>query len=106
MPLSNDSARKTAPCQPDNNLDVDSTAQLQLIDLGRLHQGDGGEAAKLFKAAKEDGVFYVDLRDQPFMGMIDTVDDIFALSKELFSLSKEEKMEYDIDELGALKLNG
>ncbi len=40
------------------------------------------------------------------MAVIDTVDDVFALSKDLFSLSEEEKMKYDVDELDALKLNG
>ena len=82
------------------------TAHILTIDIGRLHDGDKEEAAKLLKAAKEDGLFYLDLEDQRFMGIIDTVDKVFALSKELFDLSEEEKMEYDIDKLSKLKLNG
>ena len=81
-------------------------AHILTIDIGRLYDGDKEEAAKLLEAAKEDGVFYLDLEDQRFMRVIDTVDKVFALSKELFDLSEDEKMEYDIDKLSKLKLNG
>jgi len=81
-------------------------AQLLTINTKRLHQGDKEEAARLFQAAKEDGVFYLDLQDWCCTEVIDTADEVFAFSKKLFSLSEEEKMKYDIDELGKLKLNG
>ena len=87
-------------------MELEPVAQLLTIDLGRLHAGDEKEAAKLFKAAKEDGILHLDLQDRRFMAVIDAVDDVFALSKDLFSLREEEKMKYDVDELGALKLNG
>ena len=82
------------------------TAHILTIDIGRLHNGDKEEASKLLNAAKKDGIFYLDLENQLFMGVIDTLDKVFALSKELFDLSEEEKMEYDIDKLSKLKLNG
>ena len=91
---------------PHDNVEICPVAQLQTIDAGRLHEGDATEAAKLFKASKEAGVFYLNLRDHRFMEMIDTVDEVFALSNELFNLNEEEKMRYDIDKIGHLKLNG
>ncbi len=106
MPLSKHSTQGTTSHPPDSNIELGPVAQLLTIDVGRLHEGDKEEAAKLFKAAKEDGIFYLDLQDRRSMAVIDTVDDVFALSKDLFSLSEEEKMKYDIDELDALKLNG
>ena len=83
-----------------------SVAQLLTIDVCRLQQGDEEEAARLFKASKEDGAFYLDFSDQRSMRMMDTVDKIFALSKDLFDLSVKEKIEYDVDLRGALKLDG
>ena len=81
-------------------------AELQTIDAGRLREGDTLEATKLFEAAKKDGIFYLNLRDSSFAGIIDTVDKVITLSNALFSLKEEEKMDYDIDKLGHLKLNG
>ena len=92
-----------APHENDESLSV---AQLLTIDVYRLQQGDEEEAAKLFKASKEDGAFYLDFSDQRRMKMMEMVGQIFALSKDLFDLSLEEKMEYDVDLRGALKLNG
>lgn len=87
-------------------METDLVAQLLTIDIGRLVEGDKQEAAKLLKAAKEDGIFYLEFQDRRFVDMIDLVDEIFALSKELFNLSEEDKMQYDVDKLGPLKLNG
>ena len=81
-------------------------AQLPVIDVCRLQQGEEEEAIKLFKASKEDGVFYLDFSNQMGMGMMKMVDGIFALSKDVFDMSVEDKMEYDVDLRGALKLNG
>ena len=89
-----------------NEAEVSPVAHLHTINIGSLYEGDKEEAAKLFQAAREDGVFYLNLQDRRFAGMVDTVDDIFALSKDLFNLSEEEKMKFDIDKLGKLKLDG
>ena len=95
------SAMAQAPHENDESLSV---AQLLTIDVYRLQQGEEEEAAKLLKASKEDGAFYLDFSDQ--RGMMAMVSQIFALSKDVFDLSLEEKMEYDVDLRGALKLNG
>ena len=81
-------------------------AQLLTIDVSRLQEGDEAEAAKLFNASKEDGAFYLNFADRKYINLIETVECIFTLAKELFHLSEEEKMKYDIDLLGKLKLNG
>ena len=81
-------------------------AELQTIDIGRLYREDKEEDANLFQASRDAGIFYLDLRHQPFLDMKDLVEDVFALSKDLFSLSEEEKAKYDIDTLGFLKMNG
>ncbi|KAL8799655.1 MAG: hypothetical protein Q9182_005725 [Xanthomendoza sp. 2 TL-2023] len=81
-------------------------AHLLTIDAGRLKNGDPEEATKLFRAAKEDGVFYLDFQHSSDANVLSDVDGLFAFAEELFNLSEEEKLQYDIDNLGELKLNG
>ncbi len=90
----------------DVNMDLCPVAQLSTIKLAGLQQGDGEEAEKLFRSAREDGFFYLNFQDSAFEGMINLAEDIFTISKDLFNLENEEKMEYDVDKLGNLKLNG
>ena len=104
--LSDDPNQKAGSYPRRDNVEIYPVAELHTIDAGRLHEGDTTEAAKLFKAAKEDGIFYLNLQDRHFVGIIDTVDEVFALSNALFSLNEEEKIGFDIDKLGYLKLNG
>lgn len=105
-PLSNDSKIRTASHSYDESRKIGNIAQLLTINPNRLQQGDKEEASRLSQAAKEHGIFYLDLQDWCCTEVIDTADEIFAFSKKLFSLSEEEKMKYDIDGLGKLKLNG
>ncbi|GME42125.1 hypothetical protein MMC12_006235 [Neofusicoccum parvum] len=84
-------------------------ANIKEISLELLKNGDEAEAAKLFHACNEDGVFYLNLRN--FDGtdghLLRTSSDIYQLSKELFDLAEDEKMKYDIDLFGGdMKLNG
>ncbi len=105
-PLSNGPTQKTMAHLPHGSSEPIPVAKLLTIDVSRLQEGDEAEAAKLFKASKEDGAFYLDFADRKCVKMVETVESICALSKELFHLSEEEKMKYDIDLLGKLKLNG
>ena len=89
-----------------NQGEVSLVAQLHTIDIGRLYQGDTEEAARLLRAALEDGVFYLNLQDGRFAGMMDTINEVLALSKELFELSEEEKMKFDVDKFGKHYLDG
>ncbi|KAF7169968.1 hypothetical protein CNMCM5623_002492 [Aspergillus felis] len=79
-----------------------STAPLRVINFRNLLH----KVEKLALAAKEDGIFYIDFTghaSSPFSGL---VDEIYSLSRSLFDLSIEEKMRYDVDKMGMLKLNG
>lgn len=87
-------------------MEIAPIAQLLTIDIGRLQEGDKEEGVKLFKAANKDGIFYLDFQNEPFIEVNDAIDEVFALSKQLFNLSEEEKMKYDVDKLSKLKLNG
>ena len=89
-----------------DNSQITPIAQLKTIHVGRLFEGDKEESSKLFQAVKDDGVFYLDLQSPQIQGIMDRVDEIFAFSKDLFSLNEEEKLEYDIDKLSRLKMNG
>lgn len=85
---------------------LDPIAQPLTIHLGRLHEGNAEEATKLFKAACENGFFYLDFKAPLFVKILDAADDVFSLAKDIFDLTEEEKLRYDIDKLGKLKLNG
>lgn len=85
-----------------------STAQIHEISLERLQSNDKAESLKLLLACMEDGVFYLSLRDHkdedgPLLSMST---DVFNLSKKLFKLSLDEKMEHDIDKFGGMRTNG
>ena len=81
-------------------------AELLTVDVSRLQEEDEAEAAKVFQASMENGAFYLDFSGPKGLKITEAVADVFALSKELFRLSTQEKMTYDIDLLGKLKLNG
>ena len=105
-PLSNYPTQNSMSDLLSNKAEVGPVAHLHTINIGSLYEGDKEEAAKLFQAARENGVFYLNLQDPRFVRIVNTVDDIFALSKDLFTLSEEEKMKFDVDKLGRLKLDG
>ena len=80
-------------------------AELKTISFERLREGDDVEVAKLFETCCKDGIFYLDmLGTQP--NISETVDDIFALERELFDMPEDELMQYDIDKISPRKLNG
>ena len=98
--------RITRPQNREADTGLHPVAQLSTIKLAGLQQDDGEEAEKLFRSAREDGFFYLNFQDSAFEGMINLVEDVFTISKSLFNLDNEEKMQYDVDKLGKLKLNG
>ena len=96
----------TGPENHEVDTGLHPVAQLSTIKLAGLLQDDGEEAEKLFRSAREDGFFYLNFQDSAFEGMINLVEDIYTISKSLFNLDNQQKMEYDIDKLGDSKLNG
>jgi hypothetical protein len=81
-------------------------AQLQAIDPQRLVEGDKAESAKLFEAARKDGLFYLNVRQFGELGTPQLIEDTFCLARELFDLPEAEKLTCDVDKLGKMKLNG
>lgn len=82
-------------------------APLKTVRLRDLHNGSPEEKAMLLAAAKEDGIFYLDFsEDLGEHKLGDLIQDIYHLSQSLFDLELEEKMQYDVDKIGDLKLNG
>ncbi|KEQ76770.1 Clavaminate synthase-like protein [Aureobasidium namibiae CBS 147.97] len=103
-----------------------STAPLLRISLSKLVQGDQGEIDKLWKACRELGFFYLDLREvgradsatggvesnkleniRDFDADIDgerllqDAKDLFEIGKEIFDLPVEEKIKYDLKDQGS-----
>ena len=85
---------------------ISPVAELQVINYKRLAANDLGEAEKLFRACQTDGFFYLDLDNPDDQIALNSVDDVYALAKALFALDEAEKLKYDVDKLGEMKLNG
>ncbi|KAJ5924321.1 hypothetical protein N7466_008508 [Penicillium verhagenii] len=72
------------------------TAPLLRLSLEKLLDGDTSECNRLFTASVEIGFFYLDFRDSRLGGsLLEDVDRLFGVGKELFELSLEEKNKYD-----------
>lgn len=90
---------------PDETL---AEAVIDEISLDLLLGANDDEEARLLRACRDDGVFYLNLRgpdgvDGP---LLRSSRDIYRVSKNLFHLPDAEKMRYDIDQHGQMKLNG
>ena len=81
-------------------------ADLNTIHLGQLQAGNAEQSAKLFRACKEHGFFYLDLQHPDNNTFLKSIDNLFALSEEFFDLDIEEKLAYDVDKLSEMKVNG
>lgn len=85
---------------------AEASTNFLTIDLGRLRDDAQGEADKLFEACRERGIFYLDLQDDRCSGILQTGQSILARSKNLFDLSEEDKLVYDVDNSGTSKMKG
>lgn len=82
-------------------------AQLKTINFKALQNNSSEELRKLISAAKQDGVFYLDLTGNGEEAQVyDSVDDLYRLSQSIFDMGDEEKLQFDVDKLGHFKLNG
>lgn len=86
--------------------EIAPVAELQTINYMRIATKDQDEAAKLFQACQTDGFFYLDLHHPDNRDALDIADAVYSLSEKLFALDKAEKLSYDVDKLGEMKLNG
>ena len=81
-------------------------AQLRTVRFRKLQDGSMSESRKLLDAAINDGFFYLDLTDPGEETFLNHVDEMFALSKVKFDLEESIKLDFDVDLLSPLKLNG
>ena len=82
-------------------------APLKTIRLQDLRRASTEERNKIFQAARDDGIFYLDcMNDLGENHLGNIVEEIYNFSHSLFNLELEEKMQYDVDKIGELKLNG
>ena len=82
-------------------------ANLRTIDIQKLRENDHMELKKLLLAARHEGFFYLYFGSLPELKELDEViKSIYALEDQLFSLSEKEKLAYDVDKQGPLKLTG
>ena len=88
------------------NIAGNEFALLRTVSMKRLSQSDNREVQELVLAAKADGMFYLDFSNFSSDLYTGVVNDIYSLSRSLFNLGLEEKLQYDIDALTDLKTNG
>ncbi|KAI1330192.1 Clavaminate synthase-like protein [Xylariaceae sp. FL0255] len=70
-------------------------ADIQTISLSDLRSGNEAAGHRLLNSCQELGFFLLDLRDdEAGRTMIDTIDRLFGLSRQLLTLPEEEKQKY------------
>jgi isopenicillin N synthase-like dioxygenase len=73
------------------------TAPLLQLSLKKLLEGDRNESERFFSASKDIGFFYLDLRNTADgEKMLEDAAKLFDVGKELFDVSIEEKLKYDM----------
>lgn len=71
------------------------TASMSTISLASLNSGDEVTAKRLFDACQELGFFLLDLHDDALgETLIQEIDDLFGVMKEVMNLPDEEKEKY------------
>lgn len=82
-------------------------ATLKTLDIQKLQDQDPVEKQMLLNAAENEGFFYLSFQNLPEVEKLTTVlNGIYDLERDLFDMSEEEKLGFDVDTLGAMKLNG
>ena len=80
-------------------------AHVQTIRFEGLSNGEADERARLYRACCDDGFFYLDMQGTA-EGIDATVQEIYRLATQLFTMPEEELIRYDIDKMSPKKLNG
>lgn len=104
---SHDNASQAGPYKAASQQPI-SLAKIKEISLQRLQMNDMIESQNLLIACMEDGVFYLNLHDYTNQdgSLLSLSKEIFSVSQQLFDLPLEEKMSYDIDKNGIMRVNG
>ncbi|KAK2610030.1 hypothetical protein N8I77_003490 [Diaporthe amygdali] len=72
-------------------------ADLRVVSLQGLLDGDEGAKENLLKACTDLGFFYLDCRDVASGQVMRDVEEMYSLSKSFFDLSQEDKLEWFVD---------
>lgn len=81
-------------------------SNLKSISFAALSKGDNEATNQLFEAGVEDGFFYLDLRGSETQPLLESVDRLYHVSEDLFSIGEENLMPYDLDVIGPAKIDG
>lgn len=81
-------------------------ADIHTVDFYGLMNGDQSESERLLNASKQDGFFYLSFKAVKDNGTIELIEKMYQLNKDLFNLPLVSKMEFDVDKLSKMKLNG
>ncbi|KAM3512156.1 hypothetical protein MY11210_004220 [Beauveria gryllotalpidicola] len=90
----------------ENSIDSASRALLRTISCSELQNEVPRALRELLHAATEDGIFYLKFDDGDKRNWSRSIQGVDRLSHDLFDLSTEEKLLFDIDSMGKLKLDG
>nr|AFK23397.1 2OG-Fe(II) oxygenase family protein [Cordyceps militaris] len=88
-----------------NDVDLCNKAALRTIRCAELQHGNPLSLRDLLISAQEDGIFYLDFGTGKW-NLDQSVKDVDRLNHALFDMPIEEKLLFDIDCRGKLKLNG
>ncbi|KAM3427659.1 hypothetical protein MY4824_009295 [Beauveria thailandica] len=91
---------------PQDSIGSASRALLRTISCSELQNEEPRALCELVHAATEDGIFYLKLDDGDWRNWSKSIESVDRLSHDLFDLSTQEKLLFDIDSMGKLKLNG
>ncbi|KAH7377316.1 putative oxidoreductase [Pyrenochaeta sp. MPI-SDFR-AT-0127] len=81
-------------------------AVLNVICLYELQSGSALEQKRLLQTCIDDGFFYLDLTHPNFSPLLENVNEVFDLAKDLFNHNPEVKSLFDVDKISELKVNG
>lgn len=72
-------------------------ADLRVVSLQQLLDGDAAARADLLKASTDLGFFYLDCRDVSSGRIMDEVKTMYSLATSFYDLSQEEKSRWLVD---------
>jgi isopenicillin N synthase-like dioxygenase len=81
-------------------------ADLPIIDLSKLLEGDLVTKSRLLAACQEVGFFYLDLQSPSGGATLRQVEDLFDTAQKIFDLPVEEKSKYVTENYGGSKIHG
>jgi isopenicillin N synthase-like dioxygenase len=94
-------AAKTSDAITENN-----SMSLKRVAFTDLVRGDPKAVDDLLTASKEEGFFYVDVRDFENGRVLQCLDRLYDLAAAIFDVSEDEKSKHDFTRIGRYKTTG